>query len=136
MNSRICPSEELLSEYLSGCLHPEDKPDVEKHLAGCAGCRKTIVEAHEILNKPDIRQIKREILNWLKTNRWLLGAMILLILSFMFPKYFLQFLVACLLMGAKWIIDSKTTKMLIMIHQALKSGDKDKADKILSRFEK
>ncbi len=135
MKNRICPSEDVLSEYLNGLLSAEDRIGVEKHLAGCAGCRQLLVETQEILKKPDIREIKRKLLTRLKDNRWLIGALITLALSFIFSKYFLQFLAACLLMGAKWIIDAKTTKMLILIHEAWKRGDRDKADEILSQMD-
>ncbi len=134
MNNRICPSEEILSEYLSGGLTPGERAGVEKHLAGCPGCRKLLAEAHDVLKRPDIREIGHSAFRWVRKDHWLIGSVLTLACSFLCPRYFLQFLVASLLMGAKWIIDSKTTKMLIMIQEAWKSGDKEKTDKILSRF--
>ncbi|MFQ5952103.1 MAG: zf-HC2 domain-containing protein [Candidatus Omnitrophota bacterium] len=129
MKNRLCPTEEILSEYLSGTLPQEERRAAEKHLAGCTKCRKLVVEAHEITSGLDFSQIKRSLMK--KNNYWFLGAVIAFILSFIFTKYFLQFLVACLLMGGKWIIDSKTTKMLVMIYEAWKSGDREATDKIL-----
>lgn len=133
--NRICPTEELLSEYLSGSISPEGKKSVEMHLSGCAECRTLIAEAYDIVKKTDISEIWNNIISWIRKNIWLIGASVALVLSFLIPRYFLQFLAACLLMGAKWIIDSKTTKMLIMIHEAWKHGDKDSTNRILSRLE-
>jgi hypothetical protein len=135
MNNRICPPEEILSEYLAGVLRQEERPELEKHLAGCARCRRLLAEAYEIVNAPDFRQIKENIMTIIKNNHWFIGAAISFVLSFLFPEYFLQFLSASLLMGAKWIIDSKTTKMLIMVHEAWKRGDKETTDKVFSRFD-
>ena len=135
MNDRICPSEEILSEYLNGTLAPEDKTRTERHLAGCATCRKLLAEAHDVISKPDIHEVINNITTWIKKNRWFIGALSNLIASFLFSRYFLQFLAAGLLMGAKWIIDSKATKMLIMIHEAYKRGDAVAAKDILSKID-
>ncbi|MGB2630974.1 MAG: zf-HC2 domain-containing protein [Candidatus Omnitrophota bacterium] len=120
MNRRICLSEEILSEYLAGVLPEEDRGWVEGHIAECTRCRKLLAESHEVLKKRDIEDIFRKIFNIVKNNLWFAGAMSALALSFVFPKYFLQFLVACLLMGAKWIMDTKNAKMLVMIYDAWK----------------
>ena len=132
---RICPSEEILSEYISGVLAEEDRTEVEKHLAGCAACRELLVETHDIISRPDIHEIKNRISRWIRKNQWLIGAAAAFTLSFVFSEHFLQFLTACIIMGAKWAVDAKTAKMLIMIYEAWKCGDRDKADKILSRID-
>ncbi|MFH1552446.1 MAG: zf-HC2 domain-containing protein [Candidatus Omnitrophota bacterium] len=134
--NRICPSAEILSEYLSGVLPPEDKERVEKHLAGCAECRRLVVETYDIINKPDLHEIRNKLFQWARKNRWFIGSFVAFVFSFLFPRYFLQFLVACLLMGAKWALDSKTARLLIMIHEAWKRGDTDATDEILSRIDK
>lgn len=135
MNNRICPGEELLSEYLSGCLPEAEKKDIERHIAGCGECRRLVAETHEVARMRGFSDIKKTFLKWIKKNRWFAGALAAFISSFFFPKYFLQLLVACLLMGAKWIVEAKSTKMLIMIHEAWKRGDDETADKIFSRFD-
>ena len=136
MNNRICPQEELLSEYLSGTLTEEESAKLQNHLLVCSQCRELVSEAYELLNKPGFFTIKDTIFPWFRKNKWLTGCAITLIFSFLLPKYFLQFLTASLLMGGKWIIDAKTTKTLIMIHEAWKHDDKDKVNKILSQFKK
>ena len=124
--NRLCPSEETLSEYISGILPEEEKPPVEKHLASCNICRKLLLETYDITNKPDLNELKVQVIGWIIKNKWLTGAAGALILSFFFPKYFLQFLSAAVVLGAKWIIDAKTTRTLIMINEAYKENSKIK----------
>lgn len=128
--NRICPSEEILSEYISGILSPADKSEFEKHLAACTECRQLLAEVHDCLDGPDIRQIYRNVLCWVKKNRWLIGAATAFLCSFLFPGHFLQFLAACLILGIKWVIDAKTAKMLIMVYEAWKSKDKEKKKEV------
>lgn len=134
--NRLCPSEERLGEYVAGVISQKDRVHLEKHLAACHECRKLVSEAHDVIKMPDAGKIKRDAWGWIKNNRWLLGASLAFVFSFVFSEYFLQFLVGSFIMGGKWIIDSKTTKMLIMIHEAWKKGDNDTADNILSKIDK
>ena len=103
----------------------EDRSMIEEHLAGCDKCRGLLSDAYEITKKSTTSQIKEKVMKWIKENPWFIASMTAFVCSFVFPKYFLQLLVACLITGAKWIIDSKTTKMLIMIHEAWKRGDRE-----------
>ena len=127
--NRICPSERTLSEYLCNCLSPEERINTEKHLACCKKCRKTIVEAFDILEKPDIKEISFTTISWIRTNKWILASSTLLLISFIFTEYFLQFLIASCITAIKWIIDSKTTKMLITVHNALKNNEENSKNK-------
>jgi hypothetical protein len=134
MNRSICPAEEKLSEYLSGVLHKEEKDELEEHLVSCEKCRKLIVEADEIINSSVLKKIGEKVMKRIKDSRWFIGALAAFIFSFLLPRYFLQFLIACMLMGAKWIMDSKTTKMLVMIYEAWKKGDTEIPEKVFSRL--
>lgn len=123
--NRICPTEELLSEYLSGCLPHEDRLQLERHLAGCDACRKLLVEAHEVLKEPHLYEVGRNILNMIKNNYWLGGAVASLFLSFVFRRYFLQFLTASLVMSTKWIVGSKMQNTLVVIHESWKQNKEE-----------
>lgn len=70
-----------------------------------------------------------------KINIYLVLAVMSFILSFVFPQYFLQFLTATLLLGIKWVADSKSTKMLVMIYEAWKKGGEKEASRILKSFD-
>lgn len=132
--NRLCPSEEILSEYISGVIDEKTRFEVEKHLVTCHDCRKILVETYDVINSFDISEIWRSFLHAFSTNRWLIASSLAFLASFIFPRHFLQFLTASLLTGAKWILDAKNTRMLIMIHEAWKSGDKTKQEEILSRL--
>ncbi|MFH1836655.1 MAG: zf-HC2 domain-containing protein [Candidatus Omnitrophota bacterium] len=122
--NRLCPQEEVLSAYLSDALSPSQKIQVEKHLIKCRDCRVLLLDTHKIINTVDIHHLFRQILSFLKTNMFFFISFISLSLSFLFSKYFLQFLTASILFGSKWIVDIKTTKTLIMVQEALKPGEK------------
>jgi hypothetical protein len=66
-----------------------------------------------------------------KINWYAVGGVASFALSFVFPRYFLQFLVATILLGAKWIIDAKNTRMLVMIYEAWRKGGEKEASRIL-----
>jgi hypothetical protein len=70
-----------------------------------------------------------------RINLYLILAIIFFVSSFAIPRFFLQFLVATLLLGAKWVTDSKSTKMLIMIHEAWKNGGEREASEVIRRFD-
>jgi len=123
--NRMCPSEEILSAYLSNTLPYDQKIWIEEHLIKCDKCRILIADTHKIVNEFDLKHSLRHILSLFTHNIFLMISLVTLVLSFLFPEYFLQFLTASVLSGIKWIVDSKSIKMLIMIHEAWKHGNKD-----------
>ena len=70
----------------------------------------------------------------MKKNLWLFGAIAAFLLSFFVPRYFVQFLVATILLGAKWIFESVNARILIMIYEAWQKGGEKEASKILNSF--
>ncbi len=124
MINRICPTDENLSEYVSGVITPENRTYIEKHLSICSKCRKTVVKAFNIIKEPKMIHFLKHIHKKIIADKWLISSAMFLILSFVFKEYFFQFLIASLLTGIKWIIDSKTTKLLIMINEARKDHEK------------
>ncbi|MCX5712615.1 MAG: zf-HC2 domain-containing protein [Candidatus Omnitrophica bacterium] len=126
------PKDTELADYLSRSLSEKDRLIVEEHAATCDECLNKIVSAYESVEKAGIKiPGKRERLKFMKKiNVYLILAVVSFALSFTTQQYFLQFLVATLLLGAKWVADSKSTKMLIMIHEAWKRGGTE-ADRIL-----
>jgi hypothetical protein len=131
------PSETELADLLGGSLSSTDKERLENHVASCDECLEKVVSAHEAVScfkaghagKKGVASLMKKI------NIYIVLAVISFALSFVMPRYFLQFLVATLILGTKWIIDSRTTKMLIMIHEAWKKGGEKEASKILETMD-
>ena len=129
----VCLSEVELNDYLEGSLSEERKGFAEEHLKDCAACLEKTVFAYktvEEFGRTKPRGEEKMKGAW-KRNIWFLGAASAFLLSFFVQRYFLQFLVATVLMGAKWIFDSMNARILIMIHEAWKNGGDNEAGKIL-----
>jgi hypothetical protein len=129
------PTELELAEFLSRSLSSEDRERIEDHIASCDECLDRIVLAHESVESYGRRSLfrKGKIMN--KINIYLVLAILSFILSFAMPRHFIQFLVATLLLGIKWIVDSKSTKMLVMIYEAWKKGGEKEASRILEAMD-
>lgn len=138
VNKAAHPAEETLAGYLAGGLSKAARRRVEAHLGSCARCLGRAVAAHEAVaafNKNRLSKKPKEAV-MKKLNIYLILAVISFSLSFVLPRFFLQLLTATLLLGMKWVIDSKTTKMLVMIHEAWKRDGARGADNALEALEK
>lgn len=129
--------EGLLADFLADSLSAGDRQHVEEHLAYCSECLTKVVSAYESVEESGKGQpTKKERVHFMKKiNIYLTLAILTFILSFLFPRYFIQLLVATLLLGIKWIVDSKSTKMLIMIYEAWKKGGEKEASRILKSMD-
>ncbi len=63
----------------------------------------------------------------------LVGAIVAFILSFIFPKYFMQCLVVTLIFGIRWALSSEGGRTLIMVLDSWRHHSQDK-DQEISRF--
>ena len=143
-----CPSELELIDYLEGKLSRKKRGLVLEHIADCSGCLSSlelaqqVAEKRYILEKPAPEMIgraknimstksKRIIFNY----RWQTLAFISFIFSFIFSRYFLQFLILAIIFSAKWIFDTGSTRVLIMIYEAWRKRDKDTVQKIIQGFQ-
>ena len=131
------PASLELADYLDNRLDAKRREELEGHLAVCAECLDTVVAAHEAVQDAGKTTKKRKGLKDImkKLNIYLMLAMLSFILSFSVPQYFIQFLAATILLGIKWIVDAKSTKMLIMIYDAWKKGGEKEASRILSTLD-
>ena len=130
--NRVHPTEVELADFLSKKLSVKEKAKVEDHIACCAECLEKTVSAYE-----SVKIFKKGEANFMKKmNVYLVSTIIMFILSFIVPRFFLQFLAATLLLGIKWVVDSKSTKMLVMIYDAWKRGGAEETSRILSSIEK
>ena len=129
----VCISDAELNDYLAGGLSADKKTAVESHIANCKACLEKVVFAYETVeefNKKGKKPMKKE----RKNNLWLYGAILAFILSFPLQRYFMQLLVATILMGGKWIFDSMNARILITIYEAWKHGGEQEASKILKNL--
>lgn len=127
-----CLSEAELNDYLSGALSGENKTTVENHLKDCSICLEKTVFAYQTVQEFNkTKGVKPMKSVWIR-HAWFAGAVIAFILSFFVSRYFVQLLVAAILMGAKWIFDAVNARILIMIYDAWKKGGEKEASKILA----
>lgn len=135
------PTPDEIAGYLGGTLGAGERARVEEHLGSCEDCLAKTAAAHEAVTAPagDGRggaaagrapgAIRR-------VNYYLAGAVLSFLLSFFVPRFFLQFLAAAMVLGIKWIVDARSTKMLIMIHDAWKRGGEKEASRVLERLDR
>lgn len=131
------PMETELSDYLGNLLTADNRKKVEDHIACCPECLESVVSAYESVkiftNSGYDKKGKENFMK--KFNIYLILAIISFTFSFITPRYFIQFLVATLILGIKWIVDSKSAKMLVMIYEAWKKGGDKEASRILSSLD-
>ena len=130
------PTENNIADYLARSLPAAARERIEEHLAGCDECLAAMVSAYESVgksgNKNSLMRKIRAIMK--KLNIYLILATLSFALSFVTPRHFIQLLVATLLLGIKWIVDAKSTKMLVMIYEAWKHGGEKEASRVLERI--
>ena len=153
IGTKVHPKDIELADYLDKSLSEKDRLRIEEHVAGCGECLERIVLAYESVEdagakKSILRQklridaepaeasTKKGRLKFMKKiNIYLILAIISFTLSFAIQRYFLQFLVATLLLGIKWVADSKSTKMLIMIYEAWQKGGEKEASRVIEALD-
>lgn len=126
----FCVSEAELNDYLNRSLDKGKRQMIEEHLNDCDACLGKILFAHETLEEFRNQKIKERSV-MIRKNIWLAGAVIAFVFSFLIPRYFLQFLTATIILGAKWIFESSNARILIMIYDAWKRGGEKEASRII-----
>jgi len=123
------PTDVMLADYLDNLLPRSQRRQIEAHIAECDECLCKVVSAYESVGK------KRKGKPMGRINLYLVFALISFTLSFIVPRFFLQLLVATLLLGIKWVADSKSAKMLVMIYEAWRSGGGKEASRIFEALD-
>lgn len=149
---RRCPEEGMLSAYLSGFLREQEARLLEEHISTCHLCLENIRAAslgatlYEEESLPDsntklidkakgiakLNTGKRRF----KKNLYLFGTALAFVLSFLFPRYFVQFLVAALILGLKWVFESEGARTLIMVLDSLRRRSKERDDELSDKIKK
>ena len=121
-----CPSEQDLGLYLDRGLPRADREKIEEHLAKCPLCLDLIVVAQEAVSSTSK---KFNVKSFLSKQKWLLVALVSFICSFIFSRYFLQFLVITLIFGIKWAIGPEGARNLVMIFRSMHKEEERKDTK-------
>ncbi len=124
-----CLNEKALSSYLDERPPEAERRSIEEHISGCSRCLDLLVLAYEAGRggfkhcPPLLRRRIRERLG-LKEKRhpelkWLFGAMFLFVLSFVFRRFFLQFLAGAAILGFKWVMEGEGARRVVMIFKGM-----------------
>ncbi len=154
-----CPADSILADYISDVIPTKsEKEIIASHVAKCDKCFEKVASCVSALTISDKagqadtgKRLLRRVLSmpkkyprmrfkggYIKRNKYFLVAGLFFLLSFIFKPFFLQFLVAALLFGVKWVMDTGSTKALIMIYETWKhskaaESDTDNKDRINHR---
>lgn len=140
-----CPSELQLSDYLENRLKADQEKNIIAHLARCQHCLSLLALAQEkgdSNEKPTAEMIARASnIDCDRPHRiigrykWQILAAVSFVLSFLARGYFLQFLTLALVFSLKWILNTGSTRTLIMIYEAWRKKDPGKAQSIIRDFQ-
>ena len=125
-----CVTIDKLIGYVKKTLARKELKAIESHLAACYPCLDKVVSMHE-----GTKYFKKRRFQLKKENLYLMLAIVTFVLSFAMSRYFLQFLAATLMLGCKWIVESKTSRMLIMVYDAWKKDGVRGAGRALNEIE-
>ena len=151
--SSRCPSEAVLAGYLGNSLKQKEKEEVETHISECLYCLEQLNLAHQAqkaFSKGNLPSSGQKIVDKAKKisslapakskrkgSIWLVATLIAFTLSFLVPRYFLQFLAAAVILGIKWALESDAAKTLIMIlDKRHKDKEEDLPEKVRERLNK
>lgn len=153
-----CLSEQVLWDYLTSGLDEQRCQEVEHHIAACGFCLSQLsiaYEAQRFNKQKGVKSVSSGLLaktkaalgitkqdegamsnRGKKTKRrlFLAATVIFFILSFIIPRYFLQFLVASLILGIRWSFESESGHTMIMILDSWRRHSHDKDDDISRRL--
>ncbi len=142
-----CLSELELSDYLENKLNPEKEDRLLEHITDCAHClslleiaQRTKDHATSEMPSQDMIQRAKDIMQKRTKRRishykWQILSAISFLLSFIFRRYFVQFLALAVIFSIKWIFDSGSTRTLIMIYEAWRKKEKGTAQRIIHDFQ-
>jgi len=153
-----CYNEQILIDYIGEELGRETFEAVDDHIARCSFClsqlelayqahilhkgnkfkpapRRLVKKAQSLIKSDKASNAKKAMENKvIKKNLYLALTAIFFLLSFLIPRYFMQFLFAALILGIRWAFESESGRTLIMIFDAWRRHSNDKDDEISRRL--
>jgi len=128
----LCPDDEILTNYLADGLSSEQVGQLDEHMWDCQYCMMRLSDSYEAKALHDAGDRKSGLS--FKKYIWLLIAGVSFGLSFVFSHYFMQFLVATLIFGLKWVAETRNAKTLIMVLDSWRRHSHDKDSEISNRL--
>lgn len=141
-----CPSQLELNDYLEQRLSLPLQEGVMEHISACPHCFSLIELARKaekerlVFPAPSSSMLSRAkkvasaaSLKKGAQYKWLIFTAVPFALSFVFPRYFWQFLIATVILGLKWVFDTATSRTLIMVYEAWRGKDRDSFHKDMPR---
>lgn len=124
-----CLDEKTLSSYLDEKISIDERSRIEAHISKCDHCLDLLMVAYEAqkasVECPEFLKQKLKIRFGLKEKRkrtdlkWLIAGIVFFILSFVFKRYFLQFLAVSVILAFKWVMEGEGAKRAIMIFKGI-----------------
>lgn len=132
-----CLDKKRLSSYLDQGLSVDERNKIEEHISRCNQCLDFLLVAYEAQKAPKkcpaaLRQKVKVRLGLRATKKrselkWLITMLFFFALSFLFKRYFLQLLMAAVILGFKWVMEGEGARRAIMIFKGIqKSEDQQK----------
>lgn len=136
-DTKTHPGFENMAGFLSKSLPGNEMRRIESHISSCEACLEEAVSAYDAVREfnSNVRRKKERTGIMKKVNLYLFLAAAAFCLSFMAKRYFIQLLVAAVIFGMKWVADSKSARMLVMIYEAWKTGGEREASRILQNLD-
>lgn len=138
-----CPNEKILSSYLDERLPEAERNKIEAHISECNRCLDFVLVAFEAQRKgrkyPALLKEKIRKRLGLKEKKkrpelkWLLWALVLFTFSFVFKRFFLQFLAGALILGFKWVMEGEGARRVVMIFKGIQGVAKQEEDTVKQR---
>jgi len=148
-----CLDGEALLDYLGHKLDGRKREVVEEHLSQCNFCLSQLNLAFEAKKSGIGGKVPSRLINKAKAlfkndknanhrggprrmrkNLFLAGAAIFFVISFLLPKYFMQCLVATLILGMRWVFESENGRTLIMVLDSWRRHSHNEDDEISNRL--
>ena len=132
-----CPPEKALWDYLNDSVRQEAEEKIADHVVKCDFCLESLLLAQEVRlgirfgfsegpggeahqKAIDLARKRKIQKSGIKRHLWLILSLLAIGASFLFARYFFQFLILGVIFGVKWVFDTTTNRTLIIMSEVLK----------------
>lgn len=140
MPSNRCPDDNLIAAYIEHNLETVALEGIEKHLASCDYCLSKVNIASNSTDIPagvgDIQFQASRLKSLIQGNIPLILSVLSFALSFLIPRYFMQFVVVATVLGIYVALEKSNALMLGKIYRLWRRGQDEKADEHIEKLKK